>query len=86
MKDFEILPASLLRQKDKWRAISASLPQGSALIILPKQQGPAWDTLLGVAQTIESTGQEVTLMLEQDAMAAYAPNAPQLPKPPSTPP
>lgn len=62
----EILPANLLPLKARWKAISATLPQGSALIILPHHNEELLDTLLVLADLLKDQGREVELVPEQD--------------------
>lgn len=59
---FAILPASLLPLKNKWKAVSASLPTGSALIILPLNNPSLRTTLGNVAILLESGGHHVTVL------------------------
>lgn len=65
----ELLPASLLRFKKEWQAISRDLPAGTCLIILPDHNPRIERGMRMVVQAFESQGRRVEILREADLNA-----------------
>jgi hypothetical protein len=65
LDNLAIVPASLLPHKDEWQALANTLPDGTTLIVLPREQTPARRALERMSGDLSSRGSRVATV-EQD--------------------
>ncbi len=66
LDNLAIVPASLLPDKAEWQALANTLPEGTTLIVLPREPSAARKALERVSVDLSSKGSLVTTV-EQDA-------------------
>ena len=75
LDNLAIVPASLLPHKDAWQALANTLPDGTTLIVLPRERTPARRALERISDDLSSRGSRVATV-EQDACRLHGGTAP----------
>ena len=66
LDNLAIVPASLLPHKAEWQALANTLPEGTTLIVLPREQSPARAALERVSGDLSSRGSRVATVEQDD--------------------
>ena len=63
----EIFPAALLPRRKAWQTVGESLPEGSWLLVLPKNENATNQVILDLARALQEQGRKVICILPSDA-------------------
>ena len=66
LSNFTLAPGSALPFKAHWKAVARSLPQGSALVVLPKGDSRGRQAFETVARLRQKEGRSVTRLPEEE--------------------